>query len=105
MALLAHQAPTFQGTAITYTAAAVGGDTLNPASRGALRVRNAAVAGITVTIVAPGNTRYGQAEPDIPITVAAGTEVAIGPFPEGLAVDRLISITYSAVTTVTVAYS
>lgn len=105
MALLTHQAPKLAGTTITYGAAAAGGDTLGHTSGGVLRVKNASAGAVTVTVVTPGNTRYGQADPDIPVSVAAAAEVAIGPFPAELAVEGLVSVTYSAVASVTVAYS
>lgn len=105
MALLTYQQPKLTGTTITYAAASAGGDTLGHTTGGVLRVKNGDAAAKTVTVVTPGNTAYGQADPDIPVTVAAGAEVAIGPFPAGLAVDGVVSVTYSAVTSVTVAYS
>jgi hypothetical protein len=105
MALLSYQQPTLAGTAITYAAAAGGGDTIGYTPNGCLRVKNGSGGSITVTIVTPGNTQYGQADPDVPVAVAAGTEKAIGPFPAGMAVDGVISITYSGVTSLTVAYS
>lgn len=105
MALLTHQAPKLTGTAVTYAAASAGGDTLGRTTNGVLRVKNGGAGAVTVTVVTPGNTQYGQADPDIPVSVAAGAEVAIGPFPDSLAVDGVISVTYSAVTSVTVAYS
>lgn len=105
MALLTYQPPTLAGTPITYAAASADGDTMGRTAAGALRVKNGSAAAITVTVITPGNTQYGQADPDIPVSVAAGAEVAIGPFPDGLAVDGVISVTYSAVASVTVAYS
>lgn len=105
MATLAHQAPSLYGTTVTYAAADVAGDDLGHTRAGVLRVKNGSAGAITVTVVTPGNTKYGQADPDIPVAVAAGTEVAIGPFPDELAVDGVVSVTYSAVASVTVAYS
>lgn len=105
MALLTHQAPKLAGTTITYAAASAGGDTMGRTAGGSLRVKNASAGAVTITVVTPGNTQYGQSDPDIPVVVAAGAEVAIGPFPDSLAVDGVISVTYSAVTSVTVAYS
>lgn len=105
MALLDYQAPTLSGATITYAAATAGGDTLGVTPNGALRVKNGDTAAKTVTVVTPGNTRYGQPQPDIAVPVPAGAEVAVGPFPAALAVDGVISISYSAVTSVTVAYS
>jgi hypothetical protein len=105
MALLAYQQPTLAGTVVTYTAAAGGGDTIGYQPAGVLRIKNGGGSPITATITTPGSTRYGQADPDIPVVVTNATEKAIGPFPAELAVDGIISITYSGVTTVTVAYS
>lgn len=105
MALLTYQQPTLAGTTITYAAAAGGGDTLGYTPTGVLRVKNGGGSPITVTVVTPGNTKYGQADPDIPVSVAAAGEKAIGPFPAELAVDGIVSVTYSGVTSVTVAYS
>lgn len=105
MATLAYQQVQIAGTAVTLVAASAGGDKVSPATNGALMVKNGDVAAKTVTIVVPGNTKYGQAAPDIPIIVAAGATALIGPFPFDLAdpIDGLIAVTYSAVTSVTVA--
>jgi hypothetical protein len=105
MALLTHQAPKLSGTQVAYAAAAAGGDTFGHTKDGVLRVKNGDVAATTVTVVTPGNTPYGQADPDIPVSVPAGAEVAIGPFPGALAVEGVVSVTYSSVTSLTVAYS
>lgn len=107
MALLAPQGITRTGTAVTYAAATTGpGDTFVPNSRGILVVKNGSGASITATVVIPGNTDFGQAVPDVPVVVAAGAETHIGPFPASAAdpITGLITVTYSAVTTVTVAY-
>lgn len=104
MALLARQAPSLYGTAITYAAAAAGGDTFGWVADGVLRVKNGSASSITATVVVPGTT-YGQANPDVPVVVAAGAEAAIGPIPSALAVEGVVSVTYTAVTTVTVAYA
>jgi hypothetical protein len=61
---------------------------------------------ITVTVLTPGNDKYGQARPDIAVAVPATTgERLIGPFPADLAdpADGLVAITYSGVTSLTVA--
>lgn len=105
MALIAPQTAKILGTTITYAPATAGGDTVSPSGRACLHVRNGSAGAVTVTVVTPGNTRYGQADPDVPVTVAAGAEVAIGPFPSELADPStgLVGVTYSAVTSVTVA--
>lgn len=104
MATLTPQQATVLGAAFAPVAASGGGDKVAPSSRGALLVENGGVGSITVTIVVPGSTDYGQAEPDYTVTVAAGASKLIGPFPADLAdSDGLVSITYSGVTSVTVA--
>lgn len=104
MAQIAYQDISEQGAAVTLAAAAVGGDSVEWNSRGFLWIKNASGAPITATVVVPG-TEYGQARPDIPVTVPAGTDRLIGPLVRDLAdpADGLIDVTYSAVTSVTVA--
>lgn len=107
MALLAPQAVSKTGAAIVFTAATSGpGDTFVPNSRGVLIIKNASGGSITATIVIPGNTEFNQAQPDIAVVVTAAGEFAVGPFPQSAAdpITGLITITYSAVTSVTVAY-
>lgn len=104
MALLTAQLAQIGGTTVTYTAAAGGGDTVKPSRLGCLHVRNGGGSSINVTVVVPGNTRWGQPEPDVVVAVPAGAEKVIGPLPDDLAdTDGLIDITYSGVTSVTVA--
>lgn len=104
MATLAYQQSKLAGSTITSVAASAGGDKVTPNGRGALLVTNGDVASKTVTVVTPGNTQYGQDDPDVAVTVAAGATALIGPFPQGLAgTDGLVAITYSAVASVTVA--
>ena len=105
MALLSTQVSTVTGTAITYAAAAGGGDTFALLSGYQdVRVKNASGGSITVTLVIPGNTAEGQAVPDVPVAVAAGAEKSIKV--PASAVDSttgLCSLTYSGVTSLTVA--
>lgn len=105
MALLARQQAKLAGTAITYSPAAAGGDSFAPGDRTELRVKNGHTAAQSVTIVAPGKTRWGQPEPDITVSVPAGAEYAFGPFPTELAdpADGLVDVTYSGTTAMTVA--
>jgi hypothetical protein len=104
MAFLSPQQIAVTGTVITYAAAGAGGDSCSPDDRVFLRVKNGSGSSINLTLVVPGTT-WGQANPDPVIAVPATTgEVSIA-LPAGL-VDLstgLISWTYSAVTTVTVA--
>jgi len=107
MALLSVQQASLAGTPITLTAAAAGGDTFAlPHGACALRVKNGGGAGITVSVAFPGNTPYGVANPPrVTATIAAAADVLIGPIPL-TAVDPVtgyVSVTYSGVTTVTVA--
>lgn len=104
MAQLSYQQAKTTGQAITMQAASGGGDSVTVAENGALLVRNGDASSKTVTVVVPG-TQYGQARPDIAVVVAAGETALIGPFPFDLAdpVTRLVNVTYSAVTAVTVA--
>lgn len=105
MATLPYQKATLAGSAYATAAASAGGDRVAPNSRGCVLVANGGAGAVTVTVVTPGNTRYGQADPDVPVTVPAGASRLIGPFPQELAdpADTLVALTYSAVTSVTVA--
>ena len=105
MATLAYQSAKIAGTALTFAAATSGGDKVPPDAEGILLVVNGSGSSITVTVAVPGKTRFGQDEPDVAVAVAAGKTAAIGPLPQALAdsSDGLVHITYSAVTTVTVA--
>lgn len=98
-------AVTIPGTLVTFTAADVTGNTFSANGRGILLVKNGSGGSINVTVVIPGNDAYGQPRPDVVIAVAAAAEKAIGPFPQDV-VDPAtgsILVTYSAVTSVTVA--
>lgn len=104
--LLTPQAAAIVGTLVNYTAADVTGNTFTPNTRGMLLVKNGSGGSINVTVVVPGTDAYSQARPDVVVAVAAAAEKAIGPFPLDLgdpANAGLITVTYSAVTSVTVA--
>lgn len=105
MAQLAFHQAAIAGSNIVFTAADAAGDTVLPDLDGGVLVRNADTVAKTVTVVVPGNTRFGQPDPDVAITVAAGETRLIGPLPQGLAdpEDRLVHLTYSNVTALTVA--
>lgn len=105
MATLAYRQATVQGTVATAAAASAGGDKVPVDSRGIVIFRNGDVASKTVTVVVPGSDAYGTARPDYTIAVPAGQTAYIGPFDITLgdaADDRLVSLTYSAVTACTV---
>jgi hypothetical protein len=106
MATLTYKQPGITGTDPGFAAASGGGDKVAPNDRGYLHVRNASGSPITVTVNVPGNTKYAQANPSVAVSVPATTgERLIGPFPADLAQvsDGLVSITYSGVTSLTVA--
>lgn len=106
MATLLAQQANVSGVAITYAAASGGGDKFGPSPRRHFRVKNGSGGAITVTIVVPGTTKYALAQPDITASVGAGAEYCFGPFPDDLgdpADNGLISVTYSGVTSLTVA--
>lgn len=107
MATLSAQRSQVTGIAVNFLPASAGGDKFGPGADRHFRVKNGSGASITVTIAVPGNTKYGLANPDIgPQSIAAGAEWTFGPFPDDLGDPTdsgLISVTYSAVTSVTVA--
>lgn len=104
MALLSPQQITITGTDITYGAANAS-DTLVPDERAYLHYKNTNASTRTVTVVVPGTT-FGQANPDVAVTLGATTgDEKIGPLPASLAdpATGLITVTVSATAGVTVA--
>lgn len=104
MALLTAQQVAITGTTVTYSAAGAS-DTVAPDERAFWHVKNTNAATRTATVVVPGTT-YGQANPDVAVTVAATTgDVMIGPLTPALADPStgLITLTTSAQTGVTAA--
>jgi len=90
----------------TWAAASGGGDKVSPAPNGAFLFRNGDASSKTITMAVPGNTIYGVANPDPTFVVPAGATCVIGPLTADLgdpADTNLISFTYSAVTSCTVA--
>ncbi|GAA0347880.1 hypothetical protein NE235_10705 [Actinoallomurus spadix] len=92
------------GTAITFTAAAGGGDHCATGSDVKLLVKNGDASSHTVTLATPGTVDGDLAIADRAVTVAAGATVCVP------VTDRyrdpstgLASLTYDAVTAVTVA--
>lgn len=107
MALLATQSVTLAGLAPAYAAAAGGGDTFVPDKDTFLHVKNASGGAITVTIVTPRTDPVGNAVADVAVVVPLTTgDRMIGPFNAEIFADPttgLASITYSGVTSLTVA--
>lgn len=103
MALLTPQVVDVDGLEPVYAAADVGGDTITPRKDLVLHVQNGSAGAITVTLVRPG-AQYGQPNPDVAITVDAGESRFIRVPSEFRDPDTgVISVTYSAVASVTVA--
>lgn len=108
MPLLAVEKVVESGLIATYTAADAGGDTFINDGRTILNVKNASGSPITVTVaVESASTEkagYGTVTKAAAVAVIAATtgEEFMGPFP-GTAFGVLCAVTYSDVTTLTVA--
>lgn len=105
MALLTAQQITTLGLTPTYVAATSGGDSFEPGPNTILHVKNGSGASITVTIDTTA-TAFGEPIANDAVVIAAGSFALIGPFPPGEVeqpVSGVADITYSAVTTVTIA--
>jgi hypothetical protein len=93
------------GTVPATVSAAAGGDKVVPGDNVWLEVTNGGGAPITVTATSGTVTNYGT-NADLVVTVANGATKRIGPLSAqrfAAVADGLVAITYSAVTTVTVA--
>lgn len=92
------------GNDLAGAAAAGGGDTFTNTGQEIAVIKNGSGAPITVTFVTPA-TLDGLAVTDLTVSVGAGETRAVGPFPPGVYNDAngLVSMTYSGVTTLTVA--
>lgn len=105
MATLATQPIASTGTAPSFAAATSGGDKAHVGDHVYLVVKNGGGSPITVTL-ATSATEDGFAVADNAVSVAAGAETYVGPLEASLyadTTDGLCHITYSGVTTVTVA--
>lgn len=106
MADLTTQAINRAGIGPTYAAAAGGGDKFIPGKDVFLHAKNGSGGALTVTIVTP-KTVSGEAIEDRAVSVPAGAERMIGPFPKSLFANPADSgkaaITYSGVTSLTIA--
>lgn len=108
MAILAVQVPTLAGFVLTPVAAAGGGDSFPNTGKEFFYVKNADVASKTLTFDSPGTCSFDAAAAaahDAVVVVATVTERIIGPFPPARFNDGngRVQVTYSAVTSVTVA--
>lgn len=102
MAVIATHHPAVSGTALGFVAASAGGDTIVAGSNIFLLVRNGSGAAVTVTLATPGNEFNGQPIPDTTVTVAPAADVVV-PITKAYDNGGHAAITYSAVTSVTVA--
>jgi len=103
MATIPVVTPAISGAAMTATNATAGPDTLTPAGRPVhLIVNNASGGAITVTVVVPGNTKYGPANPDVTsASIGAGAHgVILLPADIADPTTGLIGVTASATTSV-----
>ncbi|MBG0828555.1 hypothetical protein HS041_12325 [Planomonospora sp. ID67723] len=101
MATYTAEAITSAGTTFTSRSAA-SGDKITPDTNVWIEVTNGSGSSMTVTIAAPGTTRYGQANPDPVYTVANGATKAIPMYADYVdPSDGLIALTWSATTSVT----
>ena len=109
MALLAKQSVVLTGLETALTAAAGGGDTFVGGDHTMFYVVNGSGGDITVTFNDPNSTGPAGASAfnaDVAVVVTAGERRMIGPFPHGRfrdPSDGLVHVTYSGVTSLTVA--
>jgi hypothetical protein len=89
------------GVAVTYAAAAGGGDSFSNSGNEELAIRNASGAPITATLTAVGRCSHGFLH-DLAIAVAANSEVRVADI-DVRRFGSTVNITYSGVTSVTVA--
>ncbi|WP_416976719.1 hypothetical protein [Streptomyces sp. T028] len=106
MATLTTQTIVAAGLDPTYAAASGGGDKVTPGPTTFLHVINGGGSSVTVTVATPGNFYAAVANPDLTVTVGASGEQMI-PIPQNPFGDPadsgLAAVTYSGVTSVTVA--
>lgn len=112
MAALSIQTISESGLEATYASASAGGDTFvnDTSQRTFLHVKNGGGSDITVTVTSQHTTTRAPgfgvvAKANLSITVTAGEERMIGPFPPAAFnnASGAVAVGYSAVTSVTVA--
>lgn len=104
MAVLSVQHTTgASGLTVTFGAAAGGGDTFVNTKDAVLEVINGGGGSITVTVAAVGTCSQGYTH-NLAVSVGAGVHKRIGPFSSEYQTSAgVVSITYSGVSSVTVA--
>lgn len=100
MAIANYSVPALAGTPPTFAAPSAS-DTVQVGST--LIVKNASGAGITVTMVTPGNLPTGDAYPDKAYTVTAAAEAWIPVLSEYRNTAGVAAVTFSATASVTAA--
>jgi hypothetical protein len=106
MATLTVQSITRSGLKPSYVVASGTGDQFSNAGKAFLHVKNADTVAHTVTVASQvAQPPPGTAAADIAVTVPAGEDRMIGPFPPNAFndADKFVQATYDAVTGVTVA--
>lgn len=104
MALISYIQSKVDGCVLTAVAATAGPDTIRPDDHGLIIVHNQNAGAVVVTIVDPGTSKYGKANPDLPsVSIPAGSVAALGPFPADLAdpSDGYIDLTAAPFASVT----
>jgi len=104
MAILTVQQASLSGVNTTYGAAAGGGDQFANTGKAMIHVKNGDVSSKTVTVDSQKVCSQGF-DHDAAVAIPAGEERMIGPFPKDRFNDANgdVQITYSAVTSVTIA--
>lgn len=104
MAVLSVQQILRTGTGVTFASANSGGDSFPNTGNEVLHVKNGGGSSVTVTINSQAQCSFGF-DHDETVSVPAGGEREIGPFPKSRFNDTSdrVNVTYSAVTSVTVA--
>lgn len=105
MSLIATQTVTQAGLSPSLQACSSDGDTYAPSATTFLYVKNGDTAQHTVTVHTTA-TAYGQPISNVAVPIPAGTEMMFGPFDPGMVANpetTLATITYDAVTSMTVA--
>lgn len=104
MAVLTVQDISRTGLNPSYASAAAGGDSFDNDGRTFVHVKNGSAGSITVTVNSQTACNYGF-DHDETVSVPAGGERLIGPFPKERFndADGRVKLSYSAVTSLTVA--
>lgn len=109
MAYLVQQEVSLTGREVVSTSASVAGDTFSPGDRSFFLVKNDSGASVTLVFDDPnseGPTAATSFDPDVTFVTAPNTTNLIGPFSNARfasSSDGFVHVTYSAVTSVTVA--